>query len=1352
MCKLDWPAYRTGPSVYPFFDDLVQASGCGAQTGPNADGRGQAFYITLAELESAWFGGTRVEGVEYNRHHGHGEGSRAKKDKGMEGMYGHSACGHMHEAQSSSEGFLGPSVSTGSGHNATQLTLPPAWACAPSGLIYHQTRTGSTLIANMIGALNHTLLFSEAQPPQSIVRARRLSFEAKVRWLRVVMAALARPIHAAARGVDWDSAAPGEHALQGWHPSALYLKTQHTTVLWADVYRAAFPSTPWMFVHREPTAILMSMLRSKHAPNASDAAVGVDHHLPETVPRTLNSSTPCLRTRTWPAPIPGFIAQAARAHDPDYPQGEPEREVEHAGAGGVFAHPPPLLPQPTLQEYRQMGASALQGVHAESWCALDLAHVAAAAMRHAMEARAQAVRRAAWLARARAHMRSSPGSGPGGSGHRLDAYVSGLPPAPHAFHYEGGPIPAAPARLPRWASGNTTAASDGGGAAMDPTLVDIPVPPLSSPALAWATGAGAGGHGHGITMLDLANPASVDAVMHVLAPTSVSNKHGQLIASSFPASTLHVGFHSTTSSSSGPQGSGSVLGVGLPLFISYPELPAAVPRLLDSHFASPGRLVSQYLRAVPLTATLHSMHGDGPGPSTIGAPPLYQWVSVSSTGRSSSSVHSRPSPSPGGVQVWEQEALRVQPSLYGSRNVTGVAEAALWAAAKDLYGKDAHSVDRAVRESLKLFLSSFHPRASSSGSDAVGQRGDRQAGGTPAPLASMFPWPTHLSPTDFVLMSSQSGQYSKARATASDLARARATSTNHTGAERGQKGAALKTKDGKGPRLPYANVDADGKFQQDDGVKAQQAWPSLLAAAHRYMLPLHRAMLTFTTPTLDTQAVANAVQHAEEMQGNSTLHAVYAPRGALSVHEALSLMGGRSYAALRVLSTTPPMEEESRVRMVTATPGSGKDVVTPTTQAQARARAQADAGPSVAGFSMAQAQVLARPPVPPMPVEHGMQPSPAAALRRTFGFVLDAVRRARSLLLSSSAAGPRPSITGTRTSTTTGSRNAMHGKDRTPFDDYAPVLGLSLAVLALLFALRLLYTDASSKTSSTANHGEARPAHGLSTGTSGTRAVGMAQVKQAITAEDMLRDSARALGLRVLREGQQPEGEREVAASETAPGLRLRAPGTGTGQTGQRRGKGGNTTAVKEGSRLHRTHSHSSDTSGDGSSSRQDEGDATGTGTGRTRTPASPRPTPDMHAQAVGQPTREGIEAEVEGTPLVCTCAAPPLGHLSRAHESCDLHALFPDGNRSSPYTGVHSHKVKAGRGSAGRPVPVALVPDSGTAAKAPPRSTSSSPSATSSVSSLGQRATGLPLSDASPASPYQRSAQGEEHGLAHVP
>lgn len=113
----------------------------------------------------------------------------------------------------------------------------------PRGFIFHMSRCGSTLVTQMLAALAHNLVVSEAPPLDTVVQARArrpdLTQEEHARWLVWMVAALGQP-------------RCGEQALfvklDCWHTLALPL------------FRRAFPSVPWVFLYRDPVEVLVSQL------------------------------------------------------------------------------------------------------------------------------------------------------------------------------------------------------------------------------------------------------------------------------------------------------------------------------------------------------------------------------------------------------------------------------------------------------------------------------------------------------------------------------------------------------------------------------------------------------------------------------------------------------------------------------------------------------------------------------------------------------------------------------------------------------------------------------------------------------------------------------------------------------------------------------------------------------------------------------------------------------------------------------------------------------------------------------------------------------------------------------------
>jgi Nif11 domain len=133
-----------------------------------------------------------------------------------------------------------------------QYTTPIArladWLAAhpgltPRGFIFHMSRCGSTLVTQMLAALSHNLVISEAPPLDVVVQARvrrpDLSEQQQALWLAWMTTALGQP-------------RCGEQAmfvkLDCWHTLALPL------------FRRAFPSVPWVFLYRDPVEVLVSQL------------------------------------------------------------------------------------------------------------------------------------------------------------------------------------------------------------------------------------------------------------------------------------------------------------------------------------------------------------------------------------------------------------------------------------------------------------------------------------------------------------------------------------------------------------------------------------------------------------------------------------------------------------------------------------------------------------------------------------------------------------------------------------------------------------------------------------------------------------------------------------------------------------------------------------------------------------------------------------------------------------------------------------------------------------------------------------------------------------------------------------
>jgi hypothetical protein len=114
-------------------------------------------------------------------------------------------------------------------------------ALVPDGFVFHMSRCGSTLVAQMLAAVPHHIVASEAAPIDDMVQWAMSSGaprDRQVAALRAVVAALGRNRSGSARRYFLK--------LDAWHIFALPL------------FRAAFPDTPWIFLYRQPEEVVVS--------------------------------------------------------------------------------------------------------------------------------------------------------------------------------------------------------------------------------------------------------------------------------------------------------------------------------------------------------------------------------------------------------------------------------------------------------------------------------------------------------------------------------------------------------------------------------------------------------------------------------------------------------------------------------------------------------------------------------------------------------------------------------------------------------------------------------------------------------------------------------------------------------------------------------------------------------------------------------------------------------------------------------------------------------------------------------------------------------------------------------------
>lgn len=118
---------------------------------------------------------------------------------------------------------------------------------APTGFIFHMSRCGSTLAAQMLAARADHIVASEAAPVDAVLQLRRA-------WPDLPAD---RPVRALAAMV----AAFGRRRAGDERYFVIKLDCWHTLAL--SSFTRAFPSVPWVFLYRDPVEVLVSQMRQR---------------------------------------------------------------------------------------------------------------------------------------------------------------------------------------------------------------------------------------------------------------------------------------------------------------------------------------------------------------------------------------------------------------------------------------------------------------------------------------------------------------------------------------------------------------------------------------------------------------------------------------------------------------------------------------------------------------------------------------------------------------------------------------------------------------------------------------------------------------------------------------------------------------------------------------------------------------------------------------------------------------------------------------------------------------------------------------------------------------------------------
>lgn len=110
-------------------------------------------------------------------------------------------------------------------------------AKAPKGFIFHVSRCGSTLVSRSLAGVAHHRVISEPAPLNQLLLTENLDPSYKERLLKGLI-----------------------HALCGTAAdTACFIKFTSWNLLFLEQILALFPTTPWLFIYREPADVLQSL-------------------------------------------------------------------------------------------------------------------------------------------------------------------------------------------------------------------------------------------------------------------------------------------------------------------------------------------------------------------------------------------------------------------------------------------------------------------------------------------------------------------------------------------------------------------------------------------------------------------------------------------------------------------------------------------------------------------------------------------------------------------------------------------------------------------------------------------------------------------------------------------------------------------------------------------------------------------------------------------------------------------------------------------------------------------------------------------------------------------------------------
>lgn len=152
------------------------------------------------------------------------------------------------------------------------VALDSEQSLEPAGMIFHLSRCGSTLVSRLLGTLPGVVVLNEPAPLNTLLGLglEQLDEPELVAAVRLMVRALGRCRHGDERH--------------------LVLKCASWNIRYRAVVAAAFPNTPWIWVQRDPVAVVASLLAKPPGwlgPQAHRAArrFGIDEGVVPVMPR-----------------------------------------------------------------------------------------------------------------------------------------------------------------------------------------------------------------------------------------------------------------------------------------------------------------------------------------------------------------------------------------------------------------------------------------------------------------------------------------------------------------------------------------------------------------------------------------------------------------------------------------------------------------------------------------------------------------------------------------------------------------------------------------------------------------------------------------------------------------------------------------------------------------------------------------------------------------------------------------------------------------------------------------------------------------------------------------------------------